>query len=53
MTLTVLASVVLHGISAPLLVRAYAHAAERLPADAPELSAVEDAGPERGITRNG
>jgi sodium/hydrogen antiporter len=46
-TMTVLASVVLHGISAPPLVRAYARVAEGLPAGAPELSEVPDAGTER------
>lgn len=48
-TLTVMASVVLHGISAPPLVRAYARAAERLPADAPEVAAPDGS----GITRRG
>jgi sodium/hydrogen antiporter len=37
-TMTVLASVVLHGISAPLLSRAYARRVQRMAADAPELS---------------
>ena len=36
-TLTVLASVVLHGLSAPLLARAYARRVQRMAADAPEL----------------
>jgi NhaP-type Na+/H+ or K+/H+ antiporter len=38
MTVTVLASIVLHGVSARPLVRAYAREVERLPPDAPELS---------------
>jgi sodium/hydrogen antiporter len=38
MTVTVLASVALHGLTALPFVRAYARNAERLPADAPELS---------------
>jgi sodium/hydrogen antiporter len=37
MTVTVLASVALHGVTALPFVRAYARSAERLPADAPEL----------------
>jgi NhaP-type Na+/H+ or K+/H+ antiporter len=37
-TVTVLASVVLHGITAPPVVRAYARKVERLPDGAPELS---------------
>jgi NhaP-type Na+/H+ or K+/H+ antiporter len=37
-TMTVLASVVLHGLSAPLLSRAYARRVRRMDADAPELS---------------
>jgi sodium/hydrogen antiporter len=37
-TMTVLASVVLHGISAPLLSRAYARRVQRMDADAPEIS---------------
>ena len=36
-TLTVLASVVLHWLSAPLLARAYARRVQRMAADAPEL----------------
>jgi NhaP-type Na+/H+ or K+/H+ antiporter len=39
MTVTVLASVALHGLSARPFVGAYARSAERLPPDAPELSA--------------
>jgi NhaP-type Na+/H+ or K+/H+ antiporter len=38
MTVTVLASVALHGLTARPFVRAYARSAERLPAEAPELS---------------
>jgi len=37
-TMTVLASVVLHGLSAPLLSRAYARRIQRMAGDAPELS---------------
>jgi sodium/hydrogen antiporter len=37
-TMTVLASVVLHGLSAPLLSRAYSRRVQRLGSDAPELS---------------
>ncbi len=37
-TMTVLASVVLHGLSAPLLARAYERRVRRMAADAPELS---------------
>jgi sodium/hydrogen antiporter len=37
MTVTVLASVALHGLSAVPFVRSYAHEAERLPPSAPEL----------------
>ena len=37
-TMTVLASVVLHGLSAPLLARAYERRVQRMSADAPELS---------------
>jgi hypothetical protein len=38
MTVTVLARVVLHGLTAPPGVRAYARSIERLTAGAPELS---------------
>jgi NhaP-type Na+/H+ or K+/H+ antiporter len=37
-TMTVLASVVLHGLSAPLLSRAYSRRVQRMGSDAPELS---------------
>lgn len=37
-TMTVLASVVLHGLSAPPLTRAYARRVQRMAADAPELA---------------
>jgi NhaP-type Na+/H+ or K+/H+ antiporter len=37
-TMTVLASVVLHGVSAPLLSRAYSRRVQRMDADAPEVS---------------
>jgi NhaP-type Na+/H+ or K+/H+ antiporter len=40
-TMTVLASVVLHGLSAPVLARAYERRVQRMGADAPELSPSE------------
>jgi sodium/hydrogen antiporter len=44
MTVTVLASVVLHGLSARPLAAAYARTLEHLPADAPELSSIGSPG---------